>query len=167
MIEFILNVIRLKIVGITTLLCLVSSFYGQAATMKLTAQEQNDDTNEQKHWLPVSNAKLENNRGGFILPNGIIVDINIDKQILTNGIETFSYNYQSPDNQFLMQNGQLNISSTPDGSSLTSIIQNSLDNQVISAINTINIDIRNLNSTNHQISSSDYYSLYVLPNLHN
>jgi len=157
-----------KTIGITILLSFVTSFYVQAETVNSTTLYQQIYHDSQNNsWLAVSSAELDASRGGFILPNGIIVDISINKYILTNGTETYSYNYQSPVNQLLVQGGRLNLSSKLTNSPLTTIIQNSLDNQIISAINTINIDIRNLNSVNHNISSSDYFSLYVLPNLHN
>ncbi|NRA53564.1 MAG: hypothetical protein HRU23_05415 [Gammaproteobacteria bacterium] len=165
--NFISNIVRFKTIGITILLSFVISFYSQAEAINSTTLYQKNYSSERYSWLAVSSAELDASRGGFILPNGIIVDISINKYILTNGTETYSYNYQSPVNQLLVQGGQLNLSSKLTNSPLTSIIQNSLDNQIISAINTINIDIRNLNSVNHNISSSDYFSLYVLPNLHN
>jgi len=166
--NFISNMVLFKTIGITILLSFVTSFYVQAETVNSTTLYQQIYHDSQNNsWLAVSSAELDASRGGFILPNGIIVDISINKYILTNGTETYSYNYQSPVNQLLVQGGRLNLSSKLTNSPLTTIIQNSLDNQIISAINTINIDIRNLNSVNHNISSSDYFSLYVLPNLHN
>jgi len=117
---------------------------------------------DKEKWLKVSDTKLAHSRGGFILPNGVIVDISFEKRIFRNGQETSSSYFQTANNQNLVKNGKLNIP----GLSTTlfkSVIQNDLDNQVLQTINNINIDIKNLDDINLTPSDNQFYNLHSLP----
>ncbi len=114
-------------------------------------------------WEPVLDSKLAALRGGFVLPNGIIVNISFEKQVFQNGIETFNSYFQSPENLALVKNGEFNIASKLDNSMIQSVIQNNLDNQTLHTINTINIDIENLNKVIHTFSTNELYQ-FLLPN---
>jgi hypothetical protein len=117
-------------------------------------------------WRKVLDTKLADSRGGFILPNGIIVDISFEKRIFQNGEETESSFFQTPSNLNLVQNGKLNIP----GLSTTlfqSVVQNDLDNQTLQTINNINIDIKNLNNINITPNNNQFYNLHSLsPTIH-
>lgn len=131
----------------------------------VSATSGNDFTFEQpvdtKSWLKVSDIKLAYSRGGFILPNGIIVDISFEKRMFQNGEEISSSYFQTADNMSLVKNGKLNI---PEFSNnlFQSIIQNDLDNQTLQTINNINIDIKNLNNISSTPSSDHFYNLHSL-----
>ena len=117
-------------------------------------------------WTPVLNSTLASLRGGFMLPNGVIVDISFEKQVLQNGIETFNSYFQLPENFVLAANEDLIVTSGLDNTMIQSVIQNSLDNQILQTINSINIDIKNLNNVSHAYSKIEFYTQFVLPNTH-
>lgn len=100
-------------------------------------------------WSRASDSELEKQRGGFLLPNGVMIDISIEKVISLNGIETFSSYFQFPgNNYFLLQNGDGNIMTDSNNSALASVVQNNLDDQIIKTMNTINLEISNLQNIN-------------------
>ena len=112
-------------------------------------------------WLQVSDTLLAYSRGGFILPNGVIVDISFEKRIFRNGEETSSSYFQTPSNLNLAKNGELNIPGLSN-TLFQSIVQNDLDNQTLQTINNINIDIKNLNNNNLTPSNNQFYNLHSL-----
>jgi len=121
-------------------------------------------SSNREQWYPVSDAKLAAARGGFVLPNGIIVNISFDKKVFQNGVETFSSYFQSPEHINLITNGKFNIASELDGAMIQSVIQNNLNNQTLTTINTINVDIQNLNNITHTFGVNEFYTQFVLPN---
>ena len=121
---------------------------------------------ETEQWLKVSDTRLAYARGGFILPNGVIVDISFEKRIFLNGEETSSSYFETPHNLNLVKNGKLNIPELSN-SLFQSIIQNDLDNQTLQTLNNINIDIKNLNNSNLTPSNNQFYNLHSLPTTYN
>ncbi|TMM44759.1 hypothetical protein [Colwellia ponticola] len=120
-------------------------------------------------WRKVPDTKLAGSRGGFLLPNGVIIDISFEKRIFRNGEETSSAYFQIPNNLNLIKNGQLNNTELAKKSSnqiadslFHSIIQNDLDNQTLQTINNINIDIKNLNNINLTPSNNQFFNLHSL-----
>jgi len=134
----------------------------------LLAAEKEDvffqQSSNRDQWDPVSDSKLAASRGGFVLPNGIIVNISFDKKVFQNGVETFNSYFQSPENTALVKNGEFNIASKLDDAMIQSVIQNNLDNQTVTTINTINVDIQNLNNISHTFGVNEFYTQFVLPN---
>jgi hypothetical protein len=118
------------------------------------------------YWDAVSEQKLDTLRAGFVLSNGVIVDISFDKRVLINDIEKSNSYFQTPQNVSLVKNGDLNISSEFQDTIFQSVIQNTLDNQVLKTINTINIDIKNLNYATDALSKNHLYNQYFLPSTH-
>ena len=114
-------------------------------------------------WLRASDSELEEQRGGFLLPNGVNIDISIEKVISLNGVETFSSYFQIPGNNFLLQHGDGNIAPNLNGSALASVIQNNLDDQTIRTINTINLEISNLHNM-HLNDSGKVFIDQIMPN---
>lgn len=116
---------------------------------------------EKENWHKVSDTQLAHTRGGFILPNGVIVDISFEKRIFQNGEEIASSYFQTPNSHSIVQNGKLNV---PGLSSalFQSIIQNDLDNQTLQTINNINIDIKNLNNINLTPNNNQFYNLHSI-----
>ena len=154
------SVVLLKKLGImVAFIIIIGSGLVSATSRDNIAFEQSLDTEK---WLKVSNTRLAYSRGGFILPNGVIVDISFEKLMFRNGEETSSSYFQTPNNQDLVKNGKLNI---PELSTtlFQSVVQNDLDNQTLQTINNINIDIKNLNNINSIPSNSQFYNLHSLP----
>ncbi len=116
-------------------------------------------------WEIASNAELDSLRGGFTLPNGVVVDFNFEKIIYRNGVEVFSSVFELPTNIQITQNGISNNAIDFANAVLNSLIQNNLDNQVIRTVNTINIDISNLKNITHNVSNSDIFRNIVMPTL--
>lgn len=132
---------------------------GSAASIETKDVEQNLETEK---WHKVSDTRLAFSRGGFILPNGVIVDISFEKLLFRNGEQTASSYFETADNQYLVDDGKLNIPGLSNDL-FQSIIQNDLDNQTLQTINNINIDIKNLNNINLTPNSSQFYNLHSLP----
>ena len=117
-------------------------------------------------WSRASDSELEEQRGGFLLPNGVVIDISIEKVISQNGVETFSSYFQFPENNFfLLQNGDGIMAPDLNGSALASVIQNNLDDQIIRTINTINLEISNLQNVNSTDGSRIFID-QIMPNIH-
>lgn len=121
---------------------LLIGFTSQALASDLTAEADSTLAN----WEAASDAELAELRGGFTLPNGMIIDFSLEKTIYLSGKETFSSVFQLPNNVALSQSGLQNLSQILADSGLHSVIQNNLDNQIINAITEINITLRNLPS---------------------
>jgi len=96
------------------------------------------------HWVRATDDELAQQRGGFVLPNGVTIDISLERTIFLNDVETISTFFQFPENGVLLQNGNENLAPGSIGSSLSSVLQNNLDGQLIKAINELNIEISDL-----------------------
>lgn len=96
------------------------------------------------NWIRATDDELAQQRGGFVLPNGMVIDISLERTVFQNGVETFSSFFQFSESGILIQNGSENLAPGSIDSALTTLIQNNLDDQVIKAINDINIEISNL-----------------------
>jgi len=105
-------------------------------------------------WLKVSDTRLAYSRGGFVLPNGVIVDISFEKRIFRNGEEISSSYFQTPNNLSLVKNGKLNIPGLSN-TLFQSIIQNDLDNQTLQTINNINNDMTITPCNNRHFSKNN------------
>ncbi|TRW95884.1 hypothetical protein [Candidatus Methylobacter oryzae] len=117
-------------------------------------------------WERVSDSELDRLRGGFVLANGVSVDFSLDRITSLNGAVVSSSFFQTPGNVSLFQNGELNQASELSRSAgLGSIIQNNLDNQSISTINSINITVSHLKNFDFNNSGMIFNNL-MLPNIH-
>ncbi|MGB5447224.1 MAG: hypothetical protein WBM99_17180 [Psychromonas sp.] len=125
-----------------------------------------ESSNIQQWADPVSELTLDSSRGGFTLPNGMIVNISIEKQIFQNGVETFYSYFQTPESLSLVKNGDLNIASELTDTITQTVIQNNLDNQSIQSITNIGIDIKNLSNISNTYSNNVFYTQFVLPNIY-
>jgi hypothetical protein len=110
-------------------------------------------------WEVVSDSELDSLRGGFTLPNGVVIDFSFEQIIYRNDTEVFSTTFEFPTNL------QLNASNDFSGSVLSSIIQNNYDNQLISIMNTVNIDISNLRNIKYNMSNGEIYRNVILPSI--
>ncbi len=116
-----------------------------------------------RHLTRATDEELSQQRGGFILPNGMVVNISLERLIFLNGIETASSFIQFPIDGTLIQNGSGNLGQDLAGSVLGSIIQNSLDDQTIRNINEVNIEISNLQNTD--LKSGIFIDDLIMPTL--
>ena len=96
------------------------------------------------HWVRATDDELAQQRGGFVLPNGVMIDISLERTIFLNDIETVSTFFEFPENGVLIQNGYGNMVPDSISSPLSSVLQNNLDDQLIKAINELNIEISDL-----------------------
>jgi len=163
----------LKKIQVITLRMIVIVAFIMMSSSLVSATSQGNEAFDQslaiEEWRKVSDTKLASSRGGFILPNGVIIDISFEKRIFRNGEQTSSAYFQIPNNLNLIKNGQLNSTELANKSSnqianslFQSIIQNDLDNQTLQTINNINIDIKNLNNINLTPSNNQFYNLHSL-----
>jgi hypothetical protein len=113
--------------------------------------------------VAVSDSRLDNMRGGFDLPSGLVVSFGISREAFVNGIPVASTSFNIPNiaqmtpqqaqmvasanNGVLIQNG-LNNTVQPGGlPALTgAVIQNTLSNQQIQALTTINTSVNSLST---------------------
>lgn len=107
--------------------------------------------------------ELAKQRGGFTLPNGMIVNISLDRIVSLNGIETVFPSIEFPVGGVVIQNGIVNSTQDSAGSILSFVVQNSLDDQVIKNINQINIEISNI--PKFDFKSGAVISDLILPTL--
>ena len=131
-------------------------------TCPAIAEQYNQQSNEIEllEWLPVPDSTLSELRGGFVLGNGVVVDINFQKSIAQNG-ELVSYSYfQSPQNLDLLITDELNLASVLPDSTLNTVLQNTLDNQTLSAITNIDITIKNLEQAQRTFIQDGRYTTY-------
>lgn len=99
------------------------------------------------NWERASDDELDQLRGGFVSPNGIIIDFSLERITSLNGSVVSSSFFQLPDNAALFQNGSLNQSPDLAGLGLSTVIQNNLDNQIIRTVTAINIAVSNLKNS--------------------
>jgi hypothetical protein len=114
-------------------------------------------------WQAVPDSTLASLRGGFILPNGVIVDISFKKSLFQNGELTSQSYFQSPENLSLLNKENFTLSSDLSESLFTSIIQNNLDNQTLTSITNIEISIQNVNNALLALANSEMYSRFFQP----
>lgn len=114
-------------------------------------------------WKRISDEELDTLRGGFSLPSGLIVDFSFDKRIYQNGIEAFYTYFELPQNFALSRGAGSDMASNFTSMLLNSVTQNSLDNQVIKTINTVNIDISNIKNINYDSNRSAFFRNLVGP----
>ena len=158
-----LSIVLFKLCVIMTVLVLATkSSLILANVHPAISIQQSSDINQ---WHPVSDSILAHSRGGFMLPNGVVIDISFDKRILQNGDEKFHSFFQLPENIALIQDGQLDITSEINEDIMSTVIQNNLDNQTFQSINTINIDIKNVNNAARIFNNNGFFTQFVLPNM--
>ncbi|SFG25184.1 hypothetical protein [Neptunomonas qingdaonensis] len=115
------------------------------------------------NWQTVSDEELDTLRGGFTLPSGLVVDFRFDRRIYQNGIEAFYTYFELPQNTALSRGVSSDLAANFNNMLLNSVTQNSLDNQIIRTINTINIDISNIKNANFDANHSAFFRDVVSP----
>ncbi len=89
-------------------------------------------------WEQASDGELAEVRGGFMLANGVEVDFSFKRQILIDGEENYVMSYQLPKGA-LFRVGLNDLSQS--NALLSSVIQNNIDNRIISNITTFDIGL--------------------------
>ncbi len=155
--------IKHKILQLVLLLTLLVNLAVSGDILADTGSAGNIFSNQYSQLMRATDAELAQQRGGFTLPNGMVVNISLERLIFLNGIETASSFIQFPVDGVLIQNGSGNLGQDLVGSVIGSIIQNSLDDQSIKSINELNIEISNLQ--NLDLKSSTVITDLIMPNL--
>ncbi|HTJ94582.1 MAG TPA: hypothetical protein VL424_15935 [Pararobbsia sp.] len=124
----------------------------------------NDDRSASDNWteMKVSDARLDDMRGGFDVPNGLQVAFGIERAVFVNGqlVATTSFNIpnigqmtipqaqqlaQALNTTTVVQSGPNNIAPTIiPGATAATIVQNTLNDQSIKALTTINAAVNTL-----------------------
>lgn len=146
------------------LVCLIIACHASAD--ESPARSESDSIDVYDNWLRATDGELAQQRGGFMLPNGVTIDFSFERIISLNGVETFSSLLQFPENGLVLQNGSHNLASDLAVSGLGHVIQNNLDNQVIKTLNEINIEIGNLQNIGLHNSHGHGSMNMILPVLH-
>jgi hypothetical protein len=102
-------------------------------------------------WAAASDEELQALRGGYDLGNGLVVQLSIDRTIMVNGETRLSESFRLPEN-FSLQRirdslGNPGSAAAADLAGLSqapAVIQNVLDNQLISHSTVMNITLSNV-----------------------
>lgn len=125
-------------------------------SLHVIASEFDDsETNQFENWQRATDAELAELRGGFKFANGMTMNIRVEKEVIVNGVSEFydifqlaSESLEKIKNSVLVQNGLHNVAPELLAPSMGTMLQNGLDNQVISSITSIYIDIGNIKNMN-------------------
>lgn len=139
-------------------------FPSQASADEVSNSNGFSDDRFDNRWPMASDSELDQQRGGFLLPNGVNIDFSIEKVIYLNGVETFSSFFQLPENVSLLQNGVGDLAPDLANSALSSVIQNNLDNQFIRTVNEINLEISNIQNMGLN-DGSRVFNDQIVPNI--
>jgi transcription termination factor NusB len=101
-------------------------------------------------WQQVSDKALAEIRAGFVLDNGLVVNIRLDKQLFVNGELVSQTYFDSADAM-----GQKLASFS--GDELNTVLQNSLNDQVLSSVTQMDISISNLSAVQQNIMQTALY----------
>lgn len=155
---------KVPILAKWTFCCFFTLFTASISEVKADNTLTNNDVFAK--WEHVSDSELDASRGGFLLPNGVNLDLSIEKVVLINGEAISTQKYQLPETMnTLVQNGIRNHYAAPElpGSTLGSVIQNTMDYQTIQNIKTIDIEIsnvKNLANFNNDIALQNFLQHY-------
>ena len=105
---------------------------------------------QQPVWQPVSDNTLDALRAGFVLDNGLVDNIRLDKQLFVNG-QLVSQSYFDSANAMGQQLASFS------GDALNTVLQNSLNDQVLSSVTQLDISISNLDAVQQNIMQTALY----------
>jgi len=124
------------------------------------------DEHDTIHWQPVSEEKLATLRGGFVLGNGVVVDLNFQKHLFQNGELTSHTYFQTPQDFAQLGKDELSLNSILPNSTFNTVLQNTLDNQTLSAITNIDITIKNIEHAKQAFAQDQLYNTYFNARAH-
>ncbi len=98
-----------------------------------------------QEWERASDEELDSLRGGFILPNGMHINMNLEKFIHLNDVLVHASTIQYPGEGSVLQAGMQNmIANSVSIPEISTYVQNALDGQHIEALTKINIEVSNV-----------------------
>jgi hypothetical protein len=161
----------LKITSLCSLLFAGMAWAGAACAQSQVAgaapaQNNSEDGLNGKDWVAVSNSRLDTMRGGFDFGGGLVASFGIERSVMINGTLVNTINVQIPNiaqmtpaqatalaaatnTVNVIQNGPGNTvdpSSIGTAGSGASVIQNTLNNQNIQSLTTLNATVNTLNT---------------------
>ncbi len=102
-------------------------------------------------WAAASSDELETQRGGFQLENGVTIDISVARTVAINGVVEYTSDLKLPANmtmeevrQSIANSVTSHVNSGVATANGVQVIRNTLDNQVITNMTTMNIVVSNL-----------------------
>jgi hypothetical protein len=117
-------------------------------------------------WSRATDEELEALRGGFILPNGVHINLSLERLIRLNDELVRSFSYQLPGEGVILQAGVQNLVSDaivmPE---FSTIIQNGLDSQKIEAMTKIDIEVSNIQGIMSGNGNHRVFTDFVAPAL--
>lgn len=143
----------------------LSCFMVQACAEDVNAESTARNIFHQE-WERASDEELAMLRGGFILPNGLHIDMSLEKFIHLNDVLVHTSSVQYPGDGVVLQVGAQNIVS---GSSVVPVpstfVQNTLDSQHIEALTKINIEVSNMKGVTANGENSGIFTNFLAPAL--
>jgi hypothetical protein len=147
---------------ISTLSLIFLSLSSQANT----ALDRAIDEYDVMQWQPVTEKTLATLRGGFVLSNGLIVDLTFQKHLFQNG-ELTSHTYlQTPQDYAQLSKDGFALSSVLLNNTINTVLQNTLDDQTLSTITNIDITIQNIEQANQAFTQDQLYNTYFNASTH-
>jgi len=138
---------------------------GLALLIATAAPRAHADEQGVGQWTPVSDARLDTARGGFDLGAGLVASLGLDRVVYVNGALVASTHVQIPDVAHLTPAQasalsaaintaavvQVGSGNTVDPAAFgqnaaTTVVQNTLDNQRIAAMTTLNVSVNSLSA---------------------
>ena len=140
-------------------LCLACLLVGACALGGVQAQERLADSDSALAWIALTPEQLDTMRGGFTLPSGLNLSFGIERAVFIDGVLMISTSINIPNvgrmttdeatalaaatAPLLVQNGPGNVVTAGSGhAGLT--IQNTLNDQTIRSLTTLNIGVDTL-----------------------
>ncbi|PLW81870.1 hypothetical protein CWI75_14105 [Kineobactrum sediminis] len=112
-----------------------------------------------------SEEELDGLRGGFVLPNGITVNISINQDVFRNGIRTHTSYFELPETFLSIRSNQLASANPVSGDAIGSITQNALNNQLIEIMRIVDIELLNVTNSGLDISGQRLFNQFIEGNL--
>ena len=111
-------------------------------------------------WQQVSDTELDTLRAGFLLENGMIVNIRYDKQLFINGDPVSNTYFDTAD--------AVNLSTDLlPGNELRTVLQNNLNDQILSSFTHIDISLSRLGDVQKSMAQTHLYETLFYQNITN
>lgn len=143
------------------LFCFAGQVYAENMDIELSTQD-----SFHQEWERATDKELSALRGGFILPNGIHIDMSLEKFIHLNDVLVHSSSIQLPGEGVVLQAGVQNL--MPDmgvAPQMSTFVQSTLDSQHIDALTKINIEISNVKGAMLNDSNYRAFTEFLAPAL--
>lgn len=143
------------------LFCFAAQVYAEDMNTGLPIQ-----SSFHQEWERATDKELSMLRGGFVLPNGVHIDMSLEKLIHLNDVLVHSSFLQLPGTGVVLQAGMQNmVSDSIVVPELSTFVQNTLDSQHLEALTTINIEVSNLKGIAVNGSNQHIFTEFLAPTL--